>query len=92
MSKLTQEQTEMEADAALDIEYQAYLKSVSVQRYVELMRLSVNERIEVMGDDYEIGDEYDWDRNDRSQYCKHGKFIGSWWGPDILCGYCEAGD
>lgn len=92
MTKLTHEQLEMEADAALDIEYQAYLKSVSVQRYVELMTLSVNERIEVMGDDYEIGDEYDWDRNDRSQYCEHGTFIGSWWGPDILCGKCEMGD
>ena len=31
MTKLTQEETEMEADEALDIEYQAYLKSVSVQ-------------------------------------------------------------
>jgi hypothetical protein len=59
MSKLTQEETEMEADEALDIEYQAYLKSVSVQKYVEIMTLSVNERVEVMGDDYEIGDEYD---------------------------------
>ena len=40
--------------------------------------------------DYEQGDEYDWDRNDSSQYCKHGNFIGSWWGPDILCGACES--
>jgi hypothetical protein len=35
--------------------------------------------------------EYDGDRQDASQYCEHGKFIGSWWGPDILCGYCESG-
>jgi hypothetical protein len=92
MTELTHEQLEMEADAALDIEYHAHLKGVSVQKYMELMTLSVNERIEVMGDDYEIGDEYDWDRNDRSQYCEHGTFIGSWWGPDILCGKCEMGD
>ena len=92
MTKLTHEQLEMEADAALDIEYHAHLKGISVQKYMELMTLSVNERIEVMGDDYEIGDEYDWDRNDRSQYCEHGTFIGSWWGPDILCGKCEMGD
>ena len=45
-----------------------------------------------MNDDYEYGDEWDWDKNDSSQYCEHGKFIGSWWGPDILCGKCEAGD
>lgn len=92
MTELTHEQLEMEVDAALDIEYHAHLKGISVQKYMELMTLSVNERIEVMGDDYEIGDEYDWDRNDRSQYCEHGTFIGSWWGPDILCGKCEMGD
>ena len=45
-----------------------------------------------MDEDYVYGDEWDWDRNDRSQYCKHGTFIGSWWGPDILCGRCEEGD
>lgn len=90
--ELTHEQLEMEADEALDIEYHAYLKGIPVQKCMELMTLSVNERIEVMGDDYEIGDEYDWDRSDRSQYCKHGRFIGSWWGPDILCGACEAGE
>jgi len=43
-------------------------------------------------DDYELGDEFDWDRSDSRQYCKHGAFIGSWWGPDILCGACEMGD
>lgn len=37
-------------------------------------------------------DDFDWDQSDENQYCKHGKFIGSWWGPDILCGYCEVGD
>ena len=92
MDELTHEQLEMEADEALDIEYQAHLKGIPAQEYMQLMTLSVNERVEVMGDDYEIGDEYDWDISDRSQYCKHGKFIGSWWGPDILCGYCEAGE
>lgn len=42
--------------------------------------------------DYEEGDQYDWDRNDDNQRCKHGTFIGSWWGPDVLCGACEFGD
>lgn len=41
---------------------------------------------------YEPGDEFDWDRNDQSQYCKHGTLIGSWWGPDLLCVACELGD
>lgn len=41
--------------------------------------------------DYVPGDEFDWDQSDESQYCKHGTFIGSWWGPDVLCGYCEDG-
>lgn len=40
-------------------------------------------------DDYEEGDRWDWDRNNNSQYCKHGTFIGSWWGPDIMCFECE---
>ena len=40
-------------------------------------------------DDYEPGDEFDWDRNDDNQYCKHGTFIGSWWGPDLMCLACE---
>lgn len=35
--------------------------------------------------------EYDGDLQDENQRCEHGKFIGSWWGPDILCGYCESG-
>lgn len=34
---------------------------------------------------------YDADHSDPSQYCRHGTFIGSWWGPDILCGLCESG-
>ncbi len=89
---LTREELEMEADAALDIEYQAHLKGISVQDYMDLMTLRLNQVHQAIDDDYEIGDEYDWDRSDRSQYCKHGKFIGSWWGPDILCGYCEAGE
>jgi len=45
-----------------------------------------------MEEDYTEDDRYDWDRNDSSQYCKHGTFIGSWWGPDLLCVYCELGD
>jgi hypothetical protein len=91
-NELTREQEEIEMDAAYDIEYQAHLKGIPTQKYMELMTLTVNERTEVMGEDYEIGDEFDWDRSDKSQYCKHGKFIGSWWGPDILCGKCEMGD
>lgn len=35
---------------------------------------------------------YDGDTNDPKQHCRHGTFIGSWWGPDILCGACEMGD
>ena len=45
-----------------------------------------------MTDDYEPGDEFDWDRNDENQYCEHGTFIGSWWGPDLMCLACEMGD
>lgn len=43
------------------------------------------------GDVDTANDQWDWDIHDDSQYCEHGTFIGSWWGPDILCGYCEAG-
>ena len=35
--------------------------------------------------------EYDGDLQDEAQRCEHGKFIGSWGGPDILCHYCESG-
>ena len=42
-------------------------------------------------EDYTEDDRYDWDRNDRRQYCPHGNFIGSPWGPDLLCGACEDG-
>ena len=90
--QLTHEQLEMEIDEAMDIEYRAHLKGVPVQEYMELMTSRINEINKAIDDDYEIGDEFDWDRNDRSQYCKHGKFIGSWWGPDILCGACEFGE
>lgn len=41
--------------------------------------------------DYTEADRWDWDTNDDRQYCEHGTFIGSWWGPDILCQWCEAG-
>jgi hypothetical protein len=34
---------------------------------------------------------YDADHDDPRQYCPHGAFIGSWWGPDYLCGACEQG-
>jgi hypothetical protein len=34
---------------------------------------------------------YDADHSDERQYCRHGKWIGSWWGPDYLCGSCEDG-
>lgn len=44
-----------------------------------------------MGDDYQPGDEFDWDQSNPDQYCDHGTFIGSWWGPDILCQWCEDG-
>ena len=34
---------------------------------------------------------YDEDYQDPRQRCKHGTFIGSWWGPDYLCMDCEMG-
>ena len=37
----------------------------------------------------EVG--YDGDTANPDQYCKHGTFTGSWWGPDYLCGWCEDG-
>lgn len=39
--------------------------------------------------DEELG--YDADHDDPRQYCRHGTFIGSWWGPDYLCWACEEG-
>ena len=42
-------------------------------------------------DDYTEGDRWVWDQSDGSQYCKHGTFIGSWWGPDLMCWACEDG-
>ena len=35
--------------------------------------------------------DWDWDRSDPRQHCEHGTFIGSWWGPDLMCGWCEDG-
>ena len=35
---------------------------------------------------------YDADHSDPRQYCRHGTWIGSWWGPDYLCPHCEAGE
>lgn len=46
----------------------------------------------MIDDDYQYGDEWDWDKNDPRQYCKHGTFIGSWWGPDLMCWKCEIGE
>lgn len=34
---------------------------------------------------------YDADHTDETQYCVHGTWIGSWWGPDYLCQWCEDG-
>lgn len=34
---------------------------------------------------------YDADHDDERQFCEHGTFIGSWWGPDYLCQWCEDG-
>jgi len=34
----------------------------------------------------------DADHDDPTQYCRHGTWIGSWWGPDYLCAACESGD
>lgn len=35
---------------------------------------------------------YDEDYSDPRQYCAHGTFIGSWWGPDYMCYWCETGE
>jgi hypothetical protein len=50
------------------------------------------QQADIDADDYTEGDKYDWDHNDSRQYCKHGTFIGSWWGPDLMCMECELGD
>ena len=36
--------------------------------------------------------EGDGDTADERQYCRHGTFVGSWWGPYHLCGRCEDGE
>lgn len=46
----------------------------------------------MLDQDYTESDRWDWDHEDPRQYCRHGSFIGSWWGPDILCSHCEMGD
>lgn len=38
------------------------------------------------------GDYIEQDLNDRSNYCKHGTFIGNPYGGDYLCHWCELGD
>jgi len=53
--------------------------------------VAATERGPNMEEDYTEADGWDWDYSDPRQYCKHGNFIGSWWGPDILCGDCEDG-
>lgn len=45
----------------------------------------------MIDNDYTDDDRYDWDRTDSRQYCEHGTFIGSSWGPDLMCGDCEMG-
>jgi hypothetical protein len=80
--------------------YEEYMKHVekNPSKYEEIdaaldsLTRNINDLSKPIDDDYEYGDEWDWDRNDRSQYCIHGTFIGSWWGPDILCGRCEMGE
>lgn len=37
-------------------------------------------------------DDYGGDLQDPSQRCRHGTFIGSWSGPDYMCGWCESGE
>ena len=39
-------------------------------------------------------EESNWDRRNRAtgeQYCVHGTNIGTWDGPDYMCGWCEDG-
>jgi hypothetical protein len=45
----------------------------------------------MIDDDYRPGDEFDWDQSRDDQHCQHGTFIGSWWGPDLMCQWCEDG-
>jgi hypothetical protein len=46
----------------------------------------------MIDNDYTEEDRWDWDQNDPRQICRHGSFIGSWWGPDIMCFKCEMGE
>jgi hypothetical protein len=43
-------------------------------------------------DDYDEMLGYDADHSDLKQFCRHGTFIGSWWGPDYMCYWCEMGE
>jgi len=45
-----------------------------------------------MRDDRDEALGFDADHDDPKQYCRHGTWIGSWWGPDYLCAACETGD
>jgi len=29
------------------------------------------------------------DEEPHPEYCRHGTYVGCWWGPDYLCGACE---
>lgn len=42
--------------------------------------------------DYTNDGRWNWGPNNPEQHCKHSTFIGSWWGPDILCHWCESGE
>lgn len=57
----------------------------------DLSRLSPAEPEPAPGEEWE-GDRWDWDLSDPAQRCRHGSFIGSWWGPDLLCQRCEDGE
>jgi len=50
------------------------------------------DEVEGAWDSYDEALGYDADHTDDRQYCRHGTFIGSWWGPDYMCGWCESGE
>lgn len=73
-------------------------REAKLRAMVESQGLTVGDDVQVHDVDCQCGicqtnDRlgYDADVSDPGQYCKHGTFVGSWWGPDYMCGLCEAG-
>jgi hypothetical protein len=50
--------------------------------------------LQIVGELKEAENETNWDRRNRftgEQYCQHGVNVGTWDGPDYMCGACEDG-